>query len=132
MLNYWTQVASLTEKLQAKEVVESSFQAKKPEPILEDQLLVPVVQHSMKIEDHHSCRSNGSAVLDEDGPQLLDSGDSYLLRNDYDGCVLPVFGANSEEEDGSDDGQGYFSDVYTAADLQTHEVEPLTWWDWTS
>ncbi|CAK9308903.1 unnamed protein product [Citrullus colocynthis] len=126
------EVASLTEKLQAKEVVESSFQAKNPEPFLEDQLLVPVVQHGIKIEDHHSCRSNGSAVLDEDGPQLLDSGDSYLLSNDYDGCVLPVFGVNSEEEDGSDDGQGYFSDVYTTADQQTHEGEPLTWWDWTS
>ena len=131
ILNYWTQVASLTEKLQAKEVVESSFQAKKSEPILEDQLLVSVEQHNMKIDDHHSCRSNGSAVLDEDGPQLLDSGDSYLLSSDYDGCVLPVFGVNSEEEDVSDDGQGYFSDVYTAADQQTHEAEPLTWWDWS-
>lgn len=113
-------------------MVDSSFQAKKFEPVLENQLLVPVVQQSMKIEDHHSCRSNGSAVLDEDSPQLLDSGDSYLLSNDYDAFVLPVFGGNSEEEDGSDDGQGYFSDVYTVADQQTHDGEPLTWWDWTS
>ncbi|XP_023543981.1 homeobox-leucine zipper protein HAT5-like [Cucurbita pepo subsp. pepo] len=119
------EVASLSEKLLAKEVVESSFQAKKSEPFLEQQILVPVVQHSMKIEDHHSCRSNGSAVLDEDGPHLLDSGDSYLLSNDYNGCVLPVFGMNSEEEDGSDDGQGYFSAVYTTDDQQTNEMNKV-------
>lgn len=87
----------------------------------------PSLQLSVKVEDRLSTGSDGSAVVDEDGPQLLDSGDSYFPDNDYSSCMAAVDGINSEEDDGSDDGRGYFSDVFAVEEPQ----EPIGWCIWS-
>lgn len=121
-------MVSLTEKLQAKEDNKESKSSKKSEPLLEDIATLSVLQFGSKIEDRLSSGSGGSAVVDEDGPQLVvDSGDSYF------GCMGPVDGVQSEEDDGSEDGRSYFSDVLVAAGDhvdQQHE-EALGWWVWS-
>lgn len=86
-----------------------------------------------KIEDRLSSGSGGSAVVDDqDGPQLVDSGDSYFQSDEYHhGCLGVVdAGVQSEEDDGSDDGRSYFSDVLVANDDHHHE-EPMGWWVWS-
>ncbi|KAI3970522.1 hypothetical protein MKX01_024169 [Papaver californicum] len=83
----------------------------------------------IKTEDHLSSGSGGSAVVDEhDGPQLVDSGDSYFPDSVYHGYMGPVDIANvqSEEDDGSDDNQSYWASEH----LQEHDTEPLNWWIW--
>ncbi|THG11237.1 hypothetical protein TEA_000062 [Camellia sinensis var. sinensis] len=106
------EVLSLTEKLQAKEVAAGApIPAPKsdppplpPPPEKEEDIVThtSTIQLNVKAEDHLSTGSGGSAVVDEDGPQLVDSGDSYFLNNDYPGCVV-----QSVEDDGSEDGRGY-------------------------
>lgn len=131
------EVLSLTEKLQAKEVAAGApIPAPKsdppplpPPPEKEEDIVThtSTIQLNVKAEDHLSTGSGGSAVVDEDGPQLVDSGDSYFLNNDYPGCVV-----QSEEDDGSDDGRGYFAEVFVAVEPQQHEEgEPLGWWVWS-
>ncbi|OMO80725.1 hypothetical protein CCACVL1_12796 [Corchorus capsularis] len=122
-----SEVASLTEKLQAKDATAEPVVSQKVE-------LLPVetvssTQFNVKVEDRLSTGSAGSAVVDEDAPQLVDSGDSYFPNDEYPGCVCPIDGAQSEEDDGSDDGRSYFSNVFTATEQQ-HE-EPLGWWVWS-
>ncbi|KAK4488494.1 hypothetical protein RD792_004258 [Penstemon davidsonii] len=117
----------LTEKLQAKEPAGEEPAVQKLEPLPEDPPTCP--QPTVKLEDRLSTGSDGSAVVDEDCRQLLDSGDSYFpTNNEYPDCVAAFDGVNSEEDDGSDDNNGgsYFSDVFSAAEQQ----EPIGWCIW--
>ncbi|XP_057495424.1 homeobox-leucine zipper protein HAT5-like [Actinidia eriantha] len=66
---------------------------------IEDVPILSPLQLNMKAEDCLSSNSVGSAVVDEDSPQLMDSGDSYFLNDDYPGCMGPVDSLQSEEED---------------------------------
>ncbi|XXG55332.1 hypothetical protein AAC387_Pa03g3027 [Persea americana] len=115
-------VVSLTEKWLAQELMDQQTH-----PQLE--LVDGGVQTSMKAKDGLSSGGGGS-VVDEDSPQLIDSGDSYF-PDDYPSCMRPVDGVQSEEEVGSDDSGSYFSDVFTAPE-QPQQVgdEPLGWWVW--
>ncbi|KAI3452413.1 hypothetical protein Pfo_030184 [Paulownia fortunei] len=117
------ELLSLTEKLQPKDPAGEPDQ--KSDPPLED--APPCLQLTVKVEDRLSTGSDGSAVVDDDGPQLLDSGDSYFPNNDYPSCVAAVDGINSEEDDGSDDGRSYLSYVFAAAEQQ----EPMSWCIWS-
>lgn len=128
-----TEVLSLTEKLQAKEVVVEPGPRQKSDALPVDKLLASDPQFNVKVEDRLSTGSGGSAVVDEDGPQLVDSGDSYFPCDDYAaGCVTAAAdGVQSEEDDGSDDGQNYFSSVFVAAEQQNQEGEPVGWWVWS-
>ncbi|KAF5740361.1 Homeobox-leucine zipper protein HAT5 [Tripterygium wilfordii] len=129
-----SEVASLTEKLHVKEATITSSLGQESDPlpagIANDASALPV---SMKVEDRLSSGSNGSSVVDEEGPHLLDSGDSYFPSDNYPGCVAPLDEViRSEEDDGSDDGRSYFSDVFAAAaePQQLEGGEPLGWWVW--
>ncbi|XXG55330.1 hypothetical protein AAC387_Pa03g3025 [Persea americana] len=117
------EVVSITVKLQAKEVI-----GQQTDPLLEN--AVGQIPTSMTAKDRLSSSSGGSAVVDEDSPQLIDSGDSYFP--DYPSCVGGVDGVPSEEEDGSDDSRSYFSDAFVAAEQpQEEDGEPLAWWAWS-
>ncbi|KAL3624237.1 Homeobox-leucine zipper protein hat5 [Castilleja foliolosa] len=112
---------SLTEKFQpAKEPTGESDQKSEPLPI---NPLPLCLQLNVKVEDRLSTGSDGSAVVDDDSRQHLDSGDSYFQTSEYPDCMAAVDG----EEDGSDDGQGYYSDVFGAAD----QPEPMGWCIWS-
>lgn len=114
----------MTEKLQPKEPAGEPGQKSDPLPVDAP----PCLQlTAVKVEDRLSTGSDGSAVVDDDGPQLLDSGDSYFPNNDYPGCVAAVDGINSEEDDGGDDGRSYFSDVFEVAEQQV----PISWCIWS-
>uniref|UniRef100_A0A5B7C3L4 Putative Homeobox-leucine zipper protein HAT5 n=1 Tax=Davidia involucrata TaxID=16924 RepID=A0A5B7C3L4_DAVIN len=125
-----SQVVSLTEKLQAKEA--AGVPKSDPLPAA-DVPHVSSLQINVKVEDRLSTGSGVSAVVDEDGPQLVDSGDSCFPDDNYPGYVAPVDGVQSEEDDGgSDDGWSYFSQVFVAAEQQHHEDgETLGWWVWS-
>ncbi|KAM1272128.1 hypothetical protein ACFX2J_032861 [Malus domestica] len=92
---------------------------------------------SVKVEDRLSSGSGGSAVVDEaEGPQPMDNSDSYNFPNNihnyyshdhdthhhhhhqytapHDHVEHHRRGVHSEEDDGSDDGQCYFSDVFAS------------------
>ncbi|CAN1140197.1 Homeobox-leucine zipper protein HAT5 [Linum perenne] len=124
-----SQVVSLTEKLEAKELT--------TEPTEDQCRLVGEATNllsqevNVKAEDWVSTGSAGSAVVDEDSRQLVDSGDSYFPGDDYDydyhGGIVP-----GEEEDRSEDGDGYFTNVFV--DNQQEEdqgEEALGWWVWS-
>lgn len=126
------QVVSLNEELQvqAKEMPGEPISDKKSEP-----LQVDIAQiFSMKTEDRLSAGSVGSAVVDDGSPQLVVdsvSVDSYFPAENYGGCMAPVERVQSEEDDGSDDGRSYFSDVFVAAEAEQQnqeEGEALGWW----
>ncbi|XVF14118.1 hypothetical protein REPUB_Repub09cG0029800 [Reevesia pubescens] len=124
-----SEVASLTEKLQAKDVATEPIAGQKTEPFQAE--MVSFVQLSVKVEDRLSTGSAaGSAVVDDDAPQLVDSGDSYFPSDEYPGYIGPVDGVQSEVDDGSDDSRSYFSNVFTATEQQQQHDEPLGWWDW--
>lgn len=123
-------MVSLTEKLQAKEVAGTAISVQKSDPLLGDITHVSALQFSVKVEDRLSSGSGGSAVVDEDGPQLVDSGDSYFPSDNYPGCVAAVDGVQSEEDDRRDDARSYFSGVFAAAEQQQQEEESLGWWVW--
>lgn len=120
----------MTEKLQTKEVYTV---AKEPESLGVDTANVYPLQVSAKVEDRLSSGTAGSAVVDVDSPQLLDSGNSFFQNgNGYAVCAIPGDGIHSEEDDGSDDGRSYFSDVFVEPGQQHQEVEePLGWWMWS-
>ena len=118
----------MTEKLQAKDVATEPTTGQKAEILPVE--VVSSLQFSVKVEDRLSTGSAGSAVVDEDAPHLVDSGDSYFPSDEYPGCVGPVYGVQPEEDDGSDDGQSYFSNVFAATQQQQHE-EPLGWCVWS-
>ncbi|KAK9117097.1 hypothetical protein Sjap_016044 [Stephania japonica] len=124
--NLKSQLASLTEKLQAKEAEEKCG-------VDEDVAAVVgvVVGFNLKAEDRLSTGSGGSAVVDEMGVQLVDSGESYFDHDEYGAGMesLP-----SEEDDGSDiDGRSYFSDVFAAVEHGRppgdEEGDQLGWWE---
>ncbi|XP_050382732.1 homeobox-leucine zipper protein HAT5 [Argentina anserina] len=105
------------------------------------------LQFSAKVEDRLSSGSGGSAVVDEEGPQLVDSGDSYFPsscdvhnfnppppHDDLHHCMGLVDGVQSEEDDVSDDGRTYFSDVFATAAVQHQPPEEgvsMGWWVWS-
>ncbi|KAI3726033.1 hypothetical protein L1987_65830 [Smallanthus sonchifolius] len=123
------QVLSLTEKLQSKEVPEISTIGGSTAEEAEN---VPAPSGHVKLEDHFSSGSDGSAVVDDhDGPQLVDSGDSYFPDDDYPHeYVAPM--DQSEEDDGSDNGQNDFPYPFAAADHHHHEeADALGWWVWS-
>lgn len=120
-----SEVLSLTVKLEAKEVSTEPVLGQISNPSAAEMVHVSAVQLSVKVEDRLSSGSGESVVMDEEGPQLLDSGDSYFPSNEYSACVGPV----SKEDDGSDDGRSYFSHVFVDADQQQHE-EHLGFWVW--
>lgn len=127
-----SEVVSLTEMQQAKEVAGEPIPGQKSDPHPVDMTDVSAIQFSVKVEDRLST-GTGSAVVDEDGPQLVDSGNSYFPNDAYPDCVAQVDRVQSEEDDGSDNGQSYFSDVFAAAaEQQNHEEgEALGWWVWS-
>lgn len=119
---------SLTEKLQSKAVPEISTIGGSTSGEAED-VLAPL--DHVKVEDHFSTGSGGSAVVDDhDGPQLVDSGDSYFPNDDYPHeFVAPV--DQSEEDDGSDNGQNDFPYTFTTMDRHHHEeADVLGLWGW--
>jgi len=132
-----TEVVSLNEKLQvqATEMPGEPSSDKKDDPLPSDMVQI----FSMKVEDHMSSGSVGSAVVDEGSPQLVvDSVDSYFPADNYCGCVVaPTKWIQSEEDDGSDDGRSYL-DVFVTSETehqnhvtehQNHEGgEALNWW----
>ncbi|XVF58095.1 hypothetical protein PTKIN_Ptkin07bG0035000 [Pterospermum kingtungense] len=125
-----SEVASLTEKLLAKDMAtDPAVAGQKAETLPAE--VVSSLQFSVKVEDRLSTGSAGSAVVDEDAPQLVDSGNSYFLSDEYPRCVGPVNGVQSEEDDGSDDGRSYFSTVFTVAEEQQQHEESLGWWVWS-
>ena len=99
-------------KLQAKDVTIEPITGQKAEPL--SAKMVTSLQFSVKDEDRLSAGS--AVVVDEDAPQLVDGGD------EYPGCVGPVDGVQSEEDNGSDDGQSYFSNMFTATEQQLEET----------
>ncbi|XAR71180.1 hypothetical protein NMG60_11028329 [Bertholletia excelsa] len=120
------EVVSLTEKLQTGEVPGDPIPGQKPNP-----LPVNASQLHVKVEDRLSTGSGGSSVVDEDGPQLVDSCDSYFPGDDYTaGCIACV---KSEDDNGSDDGgRSYFLEVFAAAEQhQQEEGEQLGLWVWS-
>lgn len=118
------QLLSLSEKLLPNGTAGELGQ--KPDPVIPADA-PPCLQLTVKVEDRLSTGSDGSAVVDDDGRQLLDSGDSYFPNNEYPDCMAAVEGINSEEDDGSDDGRSYFTDVFAVAEQQ----EPIGWCIWS-
>ena len=60
--------------------------------------------------------SGGSDVVNDDCRHLIDSGDSCLPAADGEVCLGMYGELNSEEEDGSEGGGSYFSDVFRGAE----------------
>ncbi|KAK4477394.1 hypothetical protein RD792_016615 [Penstemon davidsonii] len=122
-----TELISLsTEKVQSKESAEETAACTKSEAPPEE-VPPPCLQLTIKVEDRLS--TDGSAVIDDNGPQLIDSGADSYFQNEYSGCVAAFDSVNSEEDDGtgSDDNGSYFSNVFSAAVQQ----EPIGWSIWS-
>ncbi|KAH7577375.1 hypothetical protein ACOSP7_001751 [Xanthoceras sorbifolium] len=130
-----SEVVSLTEKVEDKKEENKEGKSGKKGDELGSEMgnNVSDILFRNKIEDRLSSGSGGSAVVDDqDGPQLVDSGDSYFPSDEYTGCMGAVDGGvQSEEEDGSDDSRSYFSDVLVAADDHHQHEEPMGWWVWS-
>ncbi|KAL5725218.1 homeobox-leucine zipper protein [Ranunculus cassubicifolius] len=111
-----SEVVSLTEKLHKDELLPAD----------------PLASYvGEKGEDRLSSGSGGSAVIDEDSPQLVDSDGSYFHDEDYHICMPRVYCVHSEEDDGSDDGRSYFPNVFDAVQQQEVTEPSLGWWDWS-
>lgn len=99
---------------------------------------VPAEPEVVKVEDHFSTGSGGSDVVDDlDGPQLVDSGDSYFPsdnypphHDEYAAAATAVAVDQSEEDDGSDDGQNHFTNPF-ASSADHQEDDSLGWWVWS-
>ncbi|KAK6928316.1 Leucine zipper, homeobox-associated [Dillenia turbinata] len=127
-----SEVVSLTEKLLTKELAGAPLQNEKSDQLPVDSAHVAAPQISVKVEDRLSSGSGGSAVVDEDCPQLLDSGDSYFPNDNYQECMALIEIVQSEEDDGSEDGRNYLSDVFVTPEQHHHEEgEVLGWWGWS-
>ncbi|KAF7819604.1 homeobox-leucine zipper protein HAT5 [Senna tora] len=113
-----SEVVALNEKLQVKEMpgAAAPLADEKADPLLMEIAQMSALPFNMKVEDRLSSGSGGSAVVDQGSPQLLvDSVDSYFPAADnYEECMVGVNRVQSEEDDGSDDGRSYFSDVFVA------------------
>lgn len=124
-----TQVTSLTEKLQAKEgetANEPPAQVPQPNQQQLDPVNVNRFEPAIKIEDRLSSGSVGSAVLDEDAPQLLDSCDSYFPS------IVPIHSEEDNNNNGSDNDRSCFADVFVPTTSPSHDHgESLGLWGWT-
>ncbi|XP_038903320.1 homeobox-leucine zipper protein HAT5-like [Benincasa hispida] len=124
-----SEVASLTEKCLAKELDGGEA----PIPYVTSELLLADVAHvstphsGRKAEDRLSSGSDSSAVVDDNCPQLIDSGDSYFPSNEYP--QLPS-GLQIEHDDTNDNSNYLFSDMFAATNQQNQEEGPPAWWAW--
>ncbi|KAI6671267.1 hypothetical protein NL676_006152 [Syzygium grande] len=126
-----SEVNSLNEKLSAKDVAGALASGQSSHALREEETRDSSLGFVVKVEDRLSSGSGGSAVVDEDGPQLVDSGHSYFHCDGYPGCLVAIDGVQSEEDDGSDDGRVYCSGIFAAAEEPHQEGgEPLGWWAW--
>uniref|UniRef100_A0A2P2N2D2 Homeobox-leucine zipper protein n=1 Tax=Rhizophora mucronata TaxID=61149 RepID=A0A2P2N2D2_RHIMU len=123
-----SEVVSLKEKLQAKEGAIAPTSGEKSVPLPADISNVAAILN-VKLEDRLSSGSIGSAVVDEDGPLLVDSGDSYFPNEAFTGCIVPAC-VQSGEDDGSENGRSYLSHVFAVAEQQQQVGEPMGWWVW--
>ncbi|KAL6552977.1 Homeobox-leucine zipper protein [Orobanche gracilis] len=85
----------------------------------------PCLGPAVKTEDRLSSGSDGSAVVDDDGHLLLDSGDSYFPESHYADCMAAA--VDGEEEYGGNDGRSYFPDVFAVVEQQ----DPIGWCIWS-
>lgn len=121
----------MTEKLGVKELAGEPVPCQNSDPLPVVGTHAPALQISVKVEDRLSTGSNGSAVVDEDCPHLMDSGNSYFLDNEYPGYVADVDCVRLEEDDGHDDSGNYFS-AFVGADQEQHEErDALGWFIWS-
>ncbi|KAK4754704.1 hypothetical protein SAY87_002808 [Trapa incisa] len=120
-----SQLISLNEKLQAREVTGGDPKAQKQETAIQ--------LSGKKITDRPSSGSGRSSPVEEEGMQLIvSSGDSNF---EYCRFMTPFDGIQSED-DRSEDGQSYFrNDVFVAAAVAAsqhlEEEEPMCWWEWS-
>nr|GMD56199.1 homeobox-leucine zipper protein HAT5 [Ipomoea batatas] len=121
------ELASLNEKLEAKEVV--SPKAASGDPVVPGDAAA-AVGANVKVEDRLSSGSAGSAVVDQDSPQLVDSGDSYFHNHhNYHECGGGGLQAlQSEEDDGSDDGQNNYFSAMSFVQMVCHDVGFIVSW----
>lgn len=136
------EIVSLAEKLQAREVVVGEpVTDKKAEEVFPEEAAGGSLPVTVKVEDRLSTGTGSSAVVEEDGPQLVDSGDSYFPNddhiNDYSRC-LSMDQVHSDEDAGSGDGHNnYFYHEFVEVErVEPHphhreEVEALGWWVWS-
>lgn len=120
------QVVSLNEKLQAKDVPITPIFDQKIEALPVETVQFSALPFSMRVEDRLSSGSGVSSVVD--------SKDSYFPADSYTGYIACVNGVQSEDDDGSDDGRSYFSDVFVAPEShgQNHEAgDTFGWWVWS-
>lgn len=125
-LDLKSQVTSLTEKLHAKQETATQPPAQVPEPNQIDPANVNRFEPAIKTEDRLSSGSVGSAVLDEDAPQLLDSCDSYFPS------IVPI---HSEQENynsnATDNDRSCFVDIFVPTTSPSHDHgESLGFWGW--
>ncbi|KAI9078006.1 hypothetical protein K1719_039931 [Acacia pycnantha] len=131
-----SEVVALNEKLLAKEMPGEALPEEKAEPLIMELAQMSTLPFNVKLEDRLSSGSGGSAVVDEDAPQLVvDSVNSYFSPEPFEGCMARVDRVqSSSSEDGSDDGGSYFFDVFAPPEPehQHHEEgEALYWWAWS-
>ncbi|OIV90289.1 hypothetical protein TanjilG_13144 [Lupinus angustifolius] len=111
-----SEVLSLHEKLQveAKEI-------EREEPISDKKA------ETVALDIAQITGSVSSGIVDEGSPQIVvDSVDSYFPAENY--VMEPIERVQSEEDDGSDDGTSYFSDVFVAHENEQQNNEALGWW----
>ncbi|KAJ9562529.1 hypothetical protein OSB04_007689 [Centaurea solstitialis] len=124
------EVVSLSEKLQSKEV--EAITEEVPDPPLA--VAVAVAVANVKVEEHFSTGSGGSAVVDDvDAPQLVDSssGDSYFHPHHDE------YAAAAADDDGSDNGNNFHDYTFATAEHHHHQQAEeeeddgsLGWWVW--
>ncbi|CAE5965758.1 unnamed protein product [Arabidopsis arenosa] len=115
-----SEVTSLTEKLQGKEETANEPPGLVPEPNQLDTVYINPA--AIKTEDRLSSGSVGSAVLDEDAPQLLDSCDSYFPS------IVPIQDTNASDNDND---RSCFADVFVPTTSPSHDHgESLAFWGW--
>lgn len=124
------QVDSLNEKLSAKDVAGAPASGQSSHALQVEETRDSSLGFVVKVEDRLSSGSGGSAVVDEEGPQLVDSGHSYFHCDAYPGCLVAVGGVHLED-DGSDDGRGYCSGIFAPAEEPHQEGGlPMAWCTW--
>jgi homeobox-leucine zipper protein len=127
-----SELVFLNEKHQVKQVYGDPIPSEKSDDLF-GAANISTFQFGMKVEDRLSTGSGESAVVDEDGPQLLDScGDSLFLNDQYPAIDQVV---QSEEDDGSNDGgRSYFSSMFAASEHQQHQQDDdhnMGLWVWS-
>ncbi|XP_010435620.1 PREDICTED: homeobox-leucine zipper protein HAT5 [Camelina sativa] len=119
-----SEVTSLTEKLLGNEE-EANNELTPGRQVPELNQLDPVYLNpaAIKTEDRLSSGSVGSAVLDEDAPQLLDSCDSYFPS------LVPIH--SQQDNNACDNDRACFSDVFVPTTSPSHHHgESLGFWAW--